>query len=149
MKNTTMKNTIMMAALLVATGHAGLVSAHDSGTRSLGTAIGATDLYQVNCSDDGTGNADHLFFQLQDLAPVAAPVISAQVLKYPRAANTTDQVDGNAALSPTIKLKGGNGTYFIIVDKSKAGGELYKFNYHCETAGNGETGTELLVIQNQ
>jgi len=149
MKNTTIKKHLFVAATLLATGYAGIASAHDSGSRSLGTGIGATDLYQVNCSDDGTGPADHLFFQLQDLPPAAAPVLSAQVVKYPKAANTTDQKDGDAGLSPTIRLKGGNGAYFITIDKSKAGAEIYKFNYHCETSSGFETGTELLVIQNQ
>ena len=148
MKNTTIKQTFVVATLLAGSIHAGIVSAHDQGG-GLGNPIGATDMYQVDCFNDGSGNADRLSFSILDLAPVAAPVISAQVYKYPRAANTTDQVDGNAAYSPKISVKGGNGAYTVIIDKSKAGAEAYSFQYHCETSSGAHTGTGITSIQNQ
>lgn len=149
MKKTTIKNTWVTASLLVAAvGYTTIASAHDK-SGALGTGIGATDYYQITCSNDGHGNADHLALQLRDLAPVAAPVISAQVTKATRAGNTTDQVDGDALASPEINLKGGNGAYYVIINKSKAGSELYTFNYHCETLGNVHTGTSIFQLQNQ
>jgi len=153
MKNKALKILFVTVSCLGALGFSAMVSAHESGTRSLGNAAGATDFYQVSCFDDGDGPADYLEVQLQDLAPKPTPdpMISIQVIKGLKAANTTDQVDGDAALSPLIQLHGGNGTYLVTVDKTKAGKENYQFTYHCMTADNVHTGTSepLPVAQNQ
>lgn len=149
MKTTMMKKTFVAVTLLSAAGYGGIVSAHDMGG-GLGSAIGATDVYQVGCYNDGNGAADHLAVHILDLKPVAAPVLSAQVFKYPLAANTTDQVDGDATYSPFVKVKGGNGPYYVLINKTKAGIESYSVQFHCETAKNAHTGTdEPIVIQNK
>lgn len=129
---------------------ASVSSAHDQ-TGALGKAISATDVYQVHCYDDGNGKASYLSFQIQDALPVAAPIISAQVtLGASVAANTTDAIDGDAAYSPALNLKGGNESFYLVtVDKTKAGTENYTFQYHCMTATNVHTGTDILQLVNQ
>lgn len=153
MKNKSLKLLFASVSGLGALAFAAMASAHESGTRSLGNAVGATDLYQVSCFDDGNGAAERLEVQLQDLAPKPTPdpLISIQVIKGTKAANSTDQVDGNAAYSPLIAVHGGNGTYLVSVNKTKAGKENYQFSYHCIAADNAHTGTSepLPVAQNQ
>lgn len=142
----------MTASLLSAIVVSTVATAHESGVKSLGSGSGATDFYQVSCFNDGSGDASFLEVQLQDLAPKPSPdpLISIQVIKGIKAANATDLVDGDTGLSKIIQLKGGNGTYLILVDKTRAGGENYQFTYHCETATNVHTGTNPLVtVQNQ
>ena len=149
MNKMTLKNTFLSVSLLGVLGYAGSPAAHDiNGT--LGKAAGATDYYQVECFDDGTGPADHLVVEIKDLAPVAAPLISVQVTKGIIARNTTDAVDGNATYSPTLTVKGGNGAYFLTVDKTAAKAEAYNIQIHCLTGGSQHTGTtEPELLQNQ
>ena len=145
MKKTT-SQSIFIAATLFLNAHAAF--AHDQ-TGALGKAVGATDYYAVSCFDDGNGVADHLSFQIMDALPAAIPAVSAQVTKGRLAVNTTDAIDGDATYSPAVLVKGGNGTYYVSVDKSKAGVENYSFQYHCETSDNQHTGTSILPLQNQ
>lgn len=145
MKKTTSQSIFITAALFFT---ANAVFAHDQ-TGALGKAAGATDYYAVSCFDDGNGAAAYLAFQVIDALPVAAPVVSAQVTKGRLAVNTTDAIDGDATYSPKVLVKGGNGTYYVSVDKTKAGVENYSFQYHCETSDNQHTGTSILPLQNQ
>lgn len=146
MKKTT-SQSIFIAAALFFTTHAAF--AHDQ-TGALGKAAGATDYYAISCFDDGNGAAAYLVFQIMDALPVAAPVVSAQVTTKGRlAVNTTDAIDGDATYSPKVLVKGGNGTYYVSVDKTKAGVENYSFQYHCETSDNQHTGTSIIPLQSQ
>ena len=149
MKNVALKTSLVTAAWLAA---ASIASAHNQ-NGALGTAAGATDYYQVTCSDDGNGPAAYLAFEITDLAPKAAPIVSGQVAaivgRVGVAANTTDAVDGNAASSPTINVQGGNGVYYVTIDKTKAGAELYSFDYHCMTSSGVHTGTSIYTLQSQ
>jgi len=149
MKNKTLKKTFISASLLGVLGYAGSVAAHDI-NGVLGKSAGATDYYQVECFDDGTGPADHLVVKIKDLVPVAAPLVSVQVTKGKIAKNTTDAADGNATFSPTLNIKGGNGLYYLTVDKTAANAETYNLQIHCETSGGLHTGTnEPELLQNQ
>ncbi len=146
MKNLAIKTTLLAASLL---GVASLASAHDqSGT--LGATKGAIDYYQIQCFDDGNGANDHLSLSVIDLAgPIANPVISVQVTKGILALNTTDVKDGDALYSPKVKLQGGNGAYFVMVDKTGKAADNYSLQYHCETATNAHTGSNITVLQNK
>ena len=94
----------------------GQVSAHDI-NGALGKTAGATDYYQVDCFDDGNGATAYLIVEIKDLPPVVSPMVSVQVTKGKLARNTTDAVDGNAAFAPIVNLPGGNGSYFLTVEK--------------------------------
>ncbi|MDO9103469.1 MAG: hypothetical protein Q7U57_00770 [Methylovulum sp.] len=147
MKQITMNKTLV--AMLAAIGYAGAAAAHDI-NGALGSAAGATDYYQVECFDDGTGPAEHLIVKIKDSTPVAAPLVSVQVTKGSIARNTTDAVDGNTTYSPTLKVKGGNGMYYLTVDKTAANAENYNIQIHCETSAGQHTGTfEPVRLQNQ
>ncbi|MFI3157678.1 MAG: hypothetical protein QX199_16155 [Methylococcaceae bacterium] len=149
MNKITLKDTFVSVSLLGILGYANSAAAHDI-NGALGKAAGATDYYQVECFDDGAGPADRLLVEIKDLAPVAAPLISVQVTKGIIAKNTTDVVDGNATYSPTLTVNGGNGSYYLIVDKTAAKAETYNLQVHCETSGDQHTGTtEPALLQNQ
>lgn len=132
-----------------------VASAHDSGLQTLGAGITATDVFQTTCFDDGNGKPAYLQVQVQSLAPVLKPepLISIQALTSTgkKAASATDLIGGDTGLSKAINVYGGPATYFIMVDKAKAGAKNYQFTYHCETAGNVHTGTgePLVPLQNQ
>ncbi len=149
MTKMTSKKAFISVSLLGLFGYAATASAHNI-DGALGKAAGATDYYQVECFDDGSGPAGYLVVEIKDLAPVAAPLISVQVTKGNIARNSTDTVDGNATYGPTLTVKGGNGVYFLTVDKTGAKAETYNLQIHCLTAGGLHTGTqEPELLQDQ
>jgi hypothetical protein len=126
-------------------------SAHTQ-SGSLGDAAASTDLYQVTCSNDGSGAPGSLSMQVLDAAPSAAPLVSVQTRKGTLLANSTDPVDGDATSSPIVHVNGGAGVYDVLVDKTAAGAETYTLTFHCVTGTNGtgaHTGTEIVTRQNQ
>jgi hypothetical protein len=136
------------AALLLAAGSAGIVSAHTQ-TGTLGADASATDLYLVTCDDNGNGQPAYLIAQVLDSAPKAAPLLSVLASKESQAVNSTDTVDGDSSFSPLVKVEGGRGNYLVAVTKTKKGQEAYILQYHCHTPSDVETGTEIVTLQNQ
>lgn len=144
MKKSTLSKMIAVMALL----ETDLANAHDL-IGSLGADASAIDQYQVHCYDDGAGVTDHLYAAVKDSTPVAAPLVSIQIIRDNKATNSTDAVDGNATYSPTVKIKGNDGFFILTVDKTGAGAENYAVQYHCETLDNQHTGTDITQITNQ
>ncbi len=138
-----------LAAVSVFAALTGNASAHDQGG-TLGKKASSTNFYQVTCSDDGNGPADHLYIQVKDELPKAKPLVSALVVTGLVAQNTTDLVDGDALASPALNIKGGNGSgtidYYVIITKTAAGVETYTLDYHCMTSGNVHTGTDIYPL---
>ena len=119
---------------------------------ALGSAAGATDFYQITCSDDGSGAPASLTLQILDTAPAAAPLVAVQGQKGTLATNSTDATDADATPSPTVVLNGGAGVYDVLVHKTAAGSETYTLTFHCLTGPDGtgdHTGTSLTTRQNQ
>jgi len=143
-----LKNTLVTALLLAVLINAGIAAA-GSLNGALGTGAGATDFYRVTCSANTNGATDNLKVTLIDLAPVAAPMISVQLIKGTLGKNTTDAVDGDTAYSPAAIVKGGNGLYDVRVNKTTAGAELYTLKYSCLNSAGKNTGTAIATIQNQ
>jgi hypothetical protein len=168
---------IITASLLIAAGYASVVSAHNQ-SGSVGTAASgaaATDVYQVTCSNDGSGAPAQLFAQVADLAPVLATLVSVQIVHPLDGLSTVlseDPVDGDTATvsttgasttgwSPGVTLKGGAAAnaqiYLINVNKqytastvaAQKGPELYNLQLHCQTATGVHTGTNWIQTQNQ
>lgn len=148
--------------LFLISGYSNFALAHDvNGT--LGKANSgsvATDIYQVTCSNDGSGEPTKLMFQIIDSAPVKKPTINIQAVKIDtgeRSIVSTDPKDGDKKYSPLVgfaPIGGGTGAYQMIITKSQTapivkGVELYKALYHCYTATNGHTGTERIMTKNQ
>ncbi|MCF8006108.1 MAG: hypothetical protein K9K84_01755 [Methylovulum sp.] len=139
--------------LLAISGFTPLTWAHDV-IGSLKTSASATDYYKVTCYDDGSGATERLEVKIKDAAPVAPPLVSVLVSKQMGknfiVKNTTDGSDGNATYSPVISITGGNGDYFLGVNKSSQLAENYQLQLHCLTREGQHTGIqEPLLIQNQ
>lgn len=145
------RRSILVALVFV--GFAGLPAAADTQTGSIGAAASATDFYQVICSDDGSGPPGSLSVQIQDSAPAAPPIVSAQVRVGSLLLNATDPTDGDGVAGPFVHVNGGSATtYDVLVDKTAAGAENYVLTFHCMTGPNGtglHTGTAVVVRQNQ
>lgn len=131
-------------------GYAGLCSAHDAGTvmDSSGTVAAFTGYALVTCFDNGNGPADHLLASVKDLSrPQDGLLVNLQIIKGNRAISTTDPISGDANFSPEVKVHGGNGAYLLLVNKTKAGARSFAVSYHCITANNRHTGTDIEVQQ--
>jgi hypothetical protein len=150
-----LQKIIITASLLLAAGYGSMVSAHtQSGALgSAATGNAATDIYNVTCSNDGSGAPAKLFVQVKDLAPVLAPLVSVQASKSTLLSLvSTDGVDGDANYSAGVTVAGGAGTYIMKVTKSASavkGLETYVAQFHCQTSGGVHTGTTWAMTQNQ
>lgn len=116
---------------------------------SLGTAANAVDYYEVKCAKNSAGDTSYLQFSIKDLAPAATPIINAQITKGIKALTTSDNTDNDTSYSPVLKAVWGNGSYFVSIDKTKAGAELYTFNFACMTAKNTLAATTIVIRQNK
>jgi hypothetical protein len=138
--------TLFTASLFAVFGITGNASAHDQ-SGVLGKLPSSTHFYQVTCSDDGNGPADHLSIQVKDELPKAKPLINVLVVTGLTAQSTTDLVDGDALASPLLNIKGGDGsgtiTYYVFVTKTALGKETYTLDYHCITSNEVHTGTDI------
>ncbi len=102
----------------------------------------------VTCFDDGNGPADKLVASVRDHSPpVPGLLVNLQILKGNRAASVTDPVSGDGNGSPAISVKGGNGVYLIMVNKTAPGARDFSIEYHCMTANDVHTGTDIGVYQ--
>jgi len=142
----------MAASIMVAAGYAGGALAHSAGATidSDGNNASATDLAQVICYDDGDGPADHLYVTIQDNSPpVSGLLLSAQIFKDGQMTNVTDTVSGDANSSPPARISGGDGVYYLSVSKTATGARNFTVTYHCQTAADVHTGTDITVLQGQ
>ena len=116
---------------------------------SLGTLASATDYYEVKCAKNSAGDTRYLQFFIKDLAPVATPTLNAQVSKGTKVLSTTDLIDGDTLYSTVVNANWGNGSYFIAVNKTSAGAELYNIKFTCMSAANKATSTTLATPTGQ
>lgn len=107
-----------------------------------------TALARITCSDDGTGPAAKLVARIRDKSPpVEHLYLNLQLLKGTRAISISDVTPGDANYTPFIELRGGNGTYYLILNKTMAGVRDFDLEWHCMTADNLHTGTDIIVDQ--
>ncbi len=149
MKKLILQNIVTATALLAALSYVGAASAH-SLNGSLGAAASAVDVWQTTCSKDTATGAVNKFISRVKAAKKGV-LVSIQASKGKLASHTTDAVGGNAAYSPDgVILKGGEGPYTILIDKSGAGIMNYVFETHCQTASGSHTKQDGPVrVQNQ
>jgi len=142
---------LALVALLAAFAPA-RASAHTL-TGTLHTDAGATDYFQIICSDDGSGPPQSLFVQVRDDPPAnAAALISVQAHRGSLLVNSTDPVEGDTTPSPGVSVNGGSGVYDVLIDESAAGDEGYTLTFHCMTGPDGtgvHTGTDSINVQDQ
>jgi len=140
-------------ALAAATALA-LARAADAHTQTgaLATAASATDLYQVTCSDDGSGPPQSLLLQVQDTTSSSAPLVGVLGQRGSLTTNTVDPTSGDANPGPLVYVNGSSGVFNVIVYKMGPGADSYTLTYHCYTGVNGtgiHTGTAIVVRQSQ
>lgn len=133
---------------------AGLVSldasAHGGGAvmDAAGNKASFTALARITCFDDGAGAASYLMARVRDnSAALPGMAVSIQLLKGSIATSVTDTVSGNADYSAYAVLNGGNGVYTLLLNKTLAGARSFDLEWHCMTAGNDHTGTDIIVDQ--
>lgn len=167
------KITYVAASLLIAAGYAGSAAAHtQAGTLNataptppagavapLNTTESVTDFYQLSCFDDasGTGNTDHVAFQIKSLASTPAGSLATVTVQRGNFAEFAIQSATANTYGTWAKVykapaeANGNGLYNVFVSHTKAttAAHSYTLTIHCENAANGHTGTTLTAIQNQ
>jgi hypothetical protein len=161
MKNTSLKNKFVAVLLLALLVHTGIASSFSMGwskkiqiyiapgtsqfshSGALGAAAWATDVFRVDCPAATT----RLETQIFDLNPVAAPLVSVQAIrKNVNATNSTDPSE-DAAYSPLVSIAGGAGIFYVLVDKSSEGAELYAVDIMCKNSADVALSTTVTPIQ--
>ncbi|SFM01832.1 hypothetical protein SAMN05421880_10455 [Nitrosomonas nitrosa] len=128
----------------------GVVKAHEIAgpIDPVGNVPSFTAVAMVTCYDDGNGPADYLIANIKDLPSnpaVEGMFVNMTLFKGSKAISVTDVVPGDDNPSQFIKLSAGNGVYFMIVSKTKAGARNVFVDYHCMTANNVHTGTDIAL----
>ncbi len=130
--------------------HASVSNAHDAGATMdpNGSVAAFTGYALVTCFNDGNGDADYLSASVKDQSPPQdGLLVNLQVIKGNHAISTTDPVSGDGNFSPEVRVHGGNGVYQLLVNKTRAGARSFLVSYHCVTASNVHTGTDITVQQ--
>lgn len=131
-------------------GYAGVSSAHDAGATMdpHGNVASFTGYALVTCFNDDNGDADYLVASIKDTSPPQDNLlVNLQIIKGNHAISTTDPVSGDGNSSPAVSVHGGNGVYFLLVNKTAAGARSFLVSYHCVTASGVHTGTGIAVNQ--
>ena len=151
MNNQLISKAALSSAILTI-GLYGTAHAHNGGATldAKGTNASATALAGITCFDDGTGVPAKLAVQIIDQSePVDGLLLSVQIYKGRKATSITDQVSGDADYSPVVELEAGPGVYWVMLDKTAAGPRQFNLIWHCETADELHTGTDIVVKQFQ
>lgn len=152
MKTIFLKKSLLIASILAAAGYADFASAHTAGgvIDAAGNNASATDFASVSCFDDGSGAPAYLFIQIQDQsAPVQGLLMTMLAAKGNQMVSTSDPVSGDPNPGPGVKLRGGEGTYYIAALKTAAGARTFTVSYHCMTSNDNHTGTDITALQLQ
>jgi len=108
------------------------------------------ELAQITCSSEGSEPTDHLLARIRDNSPpVPGLLVNLQIFKGNRAISITDTVSGDAEFSSFIPLQGGNGVYYVMVNKTNAGERAFDLEWHCTAASGAHTATDIGVLQFQ
>jgi hypothetical protein len=139
--------TLLIAAL--ATG--ALPAFADSARATLdpaGNRATFTGMARITCFNDGNGNAASLVARIRDNSDsIHGLMVSLQLVKDRAALSISDEISGDAAYSDYIALPGGNGEYLMLVNKTAAGPRSFDLEWHCLTATNAHTGTDITLQQ--
>ena len=109
-----------------------------------------TGFARVTCFDDGNGAPVSLIARIRDnSASISGLMVNLQIIKGAAALNITDPVSADSSYSDYIALPGGNGEYLMMVNKTGAGARNFDLEWHCMTAANAHTGTDIAVQQFQ
>lgn len=101
----------------------------------------------VNCFPDN-GEPDHLIADIKDLPSnpaVEGMFVTLTLFKGGSSISTTDITPGDNNPSPAVKLRGGRGVYYMIVNKTKPGLRNVEVIFHCQTEDNVHVGTSVTL----
>jgi hypothetical protein len=113
-----------------------------------GNTASFTALARITCFNDGAGNAAKLVARVRDNSPAINNLfINLQLLKGVQALSITDTTPGDAHYSDSIALAGGNGVYTLLLNKTGPGARDFDVEWHCMTATDDHTGTDIIVDQ--
>lgn len=133
------------------TCYAAWSSAHGGGATMDAGGISRTftGLAQITCSSPmGSEPTDHLLARIRDRSPsVDGLLVNLQLHKGQKAVSITDTVSGDADYSPFVSLQGGNGVYYLMVNKTNVGEREFDLEWHCTAASGTHTETEIGVSQ--
>lgn len=141
---------LQVTLIIFATGYTTLSGAHGGSATmdSEGTSRIFTGLAQVTCSSTGSESTDHLLARIRDKsAPVPGLLVNLQIYKGKRAVSITDTISGDADYSPFVSLVGGNGVYYIMINKTDVGKRSFDLEWHCTAASGSHTDTDIGVLQ--
>ena len=113
----------------VVLSHVSVSNAHDAGATMdpNGTIATFTGYALVTCFNDGNGDADNLVASVKDTSlPQDDLLINLQIIKGNHAISTTDPVSGDGSFSPEVRVRGGNGVYLLLVNKTKEGARSFQ-----------------------
>ncbi len=129
---------------------AGTVAA-DELSGVLGQGSTNVDHYRIECFDNGNGATDHMSMRVRDGRNVSSgSILSVQTVKGRLAYNATDNgPEGDTRYSPTIEIRGGDGVYLVLVNKSRGAADDYDLEYHCTGRSGRHTGVRTLVVQDR
>lgn len=142
--------TLLISALTFS----GLSSAHEAGATMdpASTSASFTGFAVVSCTSEGNLPTSYLEVSVKDTdVPQENLLINLQAFHLGggvnRAVSTTDPVSGDDQFSPTVKVEAGNGTYYLIVNKTGVGPRSFTVSYHCKAADGTHTPTDIGVYQ--
>lgn len=145
MNKMAIKKLLGVSAFLSAVGLAGAGFAHEIAgpIDPAGNVSSFTVVAMVTCFNDN-GQTDKLVANIRDMSPaVEGMFVNLTLFKGSKAISTTDSIPGDNSPSPTITLRGGGGLYFMIINKTRAGTRNVAVDYHCMTADNVHTSTNI------
>lgn len=152
MWNVRIQKFLQVVLMMITTGYAALSGAH-GGSATLdpgGVSQTFTGLAQITCSSTGNEPTDHLLARIRDNSPpVPGLLVNLQIYKGNKAISITDTVSGDAQFSPFVPLQGGNGVYYIMVNKTNVGQREFDLEWHCTAASGTHTETDIGVLQFQ
>lgn len=135
------------------------VFAHTLTSQSLGAAVSSTDVFRMNCSNNGGGAPVQVYARVKNRTSgtnaLTVTIVKGKTAGLMSAKSSTDVVgsSSDSNYSPGIRLAAGAPTttypYFLVVTKDTATTRVYDVEAHCEAAGNIHTGTSISLIQNQ
>lgn len=149
MNNAISRKTLLTLFLPAMIGCFGGKALAHSQSGSLGASASATDLYQVSCTNDGSGTPAKLWTAVRGNASGASLLVSVQNLQGGSATSSTDLVNGDSSYSTGSYRNGGTGPYKVLVDKNGTGVLNYTLEYHCVSDTGDHTGTDIVTLQNQ
>ena len=150
MWNLKKRKFLQLIFMMIMMSYAALINAH-GGSATLdpaGASQTFTGLAQITCSTEGSEPTDHLLARIRDNSPpVSGLLVNLQIYKGNRAISITDTVSGDAEFSPFVSLQGGDGVYYVMVNKTNVGQRGFDLEWHCTAASGSHTATDIGVLQ--